>query len=261
MFPGVQADVQAKIRSLGKQTALGRYYIPVGSAVVVPVGLGGSMLVSAPTMFLPHDVSKTRNAYHSFMAALMAFRKQQGKSTVLVATGLCCGYGKMDPVVSAQQMREAFNDFIKGVAPSEIEHSTDPSVVMTRDRNDEQPKNFDNREIQFKITPSKRVHVKPGDVYVRPSGLPARPVLDAFFSLQSCITHFKVLETRQMPDRMGRPMIVFMTEERDSELVAYQAVLGPDETSIELRSTTSRVILASLPAFYVDDVDAIVYIE
>ena len=144
MFPGVQTAVQSQIRSLGKTTALGRHYLPVGSAVVVPVGFGCT-LVSAPTMFLPHDVSGTRNAYHAMMAALMAFAKQGGER--LVATGLCCGYGKMDPVVSAGQIREAYDDFLRGYTPPELERMDDPSFVVTQDRDDEQPANYDNREI------------------------------------------------------------------------------------------------------------------
>ena len=145
MFPGVQRAVQAQIRCLGKKTALGRYYLPVGSAVVVPVGFECA-LVSAPTMFLPHDVSATRNAYHAMMAALMAYAKH-ATCTRLVATGLCCGYGKMDPVVSAGQVREAYDDFVRGSVPLEIERLADPAFVVTRSRDDEQPRNFDNREI------------------------------------------------------------------------------------------------------------------
>ena len=146
MFPGVQRAVQAKIRMLGNRTALGRYYQPVGSALVVPVGVACT-LVSAPTMFLPHDVSATRNAYHAMMASLMAFKKQGGSATLLLATGLCCGYGKMDPAVSARQVREAYDDFVRGRVPEEIERADDPTFVVTESRDDEQPANYDNREI------------------------------------------------------------------------------------------------------------------
>ena len=103
MFPGIQKAVQDKIKTLGKKTALGRHYLSVGSAVVVPLDFACT-LVSAPTMFLPHDVSGTRNAYHAMMAALMAFRKTKTQK-LMVSTGLCCGYGRMDPIVSATQIR------------------------------------------------------------------------------------------------------------------------------------------------------------
>ena len=97
-------------------------------------------------MFLPHDVSTTRNAYHAMMASLMAYHKQDDMN-LLVSTGLCCGYGKMDPVVSARQVREAYDDFENGLKPAEIEHQGDNTFVVTQDRNDEQPRNYDNREI------------------------------------------------------------------------------------------------------------------
>ena len=63
----------------------------------------------------------------------------------LVATGLCCGYGKMDPVVSAKQTREAYDDFVAGLVPADF--SSDPSIVLTKSRDAEQPRNYDNREI------------------------------------------------------------------------------------------------------------------
>jgi len=147
MFPWVQMAVQEKIKDLGKLTGLGRYYLSVGSAVVVPVSIGCT-LASAPTMFLPHDVSKTRNAYHAMMATLMAFKKQDTTPMpmhTLVATGLCCGYGKMDPTVSAQQIRQAYDDFTSGAVP--VDSYIDPSFVITNNRDSEQPRNFDNREI------------------------------------------------------------------------------------------------------------------
>ena len=147
MFEGIQNVVQAKIKTLDKRTALGRFYLPVGSAVVVPVK-NRCCLVSAPTMFLPHDVSGTRNAYYAMMAALMAYRKQGSRVRLLVATGLCCGYGKMSPVVSARQMREAYDDFVAGRVPLEVEREDDPTYVITENRDHEQPDNYDNRELR-----------------------------------------------------------------------------------------------------------------
>jgi O-acetyl-ADP-ribose deacetylase (regulator of RNase III) len=148
MFPDVQRKVQDKIRILGKKTSLGRNYLPIGSAVIVPVGYD-CMLVSAPTMFLPQDVSKTKNAYYAMMASLMAFKKQ-GSCNLLITTNLCCGYGKMNPSVSAKQMRKAYDDFHNGNIPIEIEYKNDPSFLITRDHDYEQPRNFDNREIHEK---------------------------------------------------------------------------------------------------------------
>jgi O-acetyl-ADP-ribose deacetylase (regulator of RNase III) len=149
MFPGIQAKVQNKIRELGHLTTLGRPYLSIGSAIVVPVDRdrgSSTMLVSAPTMFLPHDVSMTRNAYDAMMATLIAY--QQNGADLLVTTGLCCGYGRMPGDVAARQMREAFDDFNAGRIPQLIERLNDPSFVITQNRDYEQPCNYDNREIQ-----------------------------------------------------------------------------------------------------------------
>ena len=74
MFPGCEQQVKQKIKDLGFQTLLGRDYVPIGSAFLVPVGETTGLLC-APTMFLPHDVSQTRNAYLSCLAALLVFQK------------------------------------------------------------------------------------------------------------------------------------------------------------------------------------------
>lgn len=113
IFPGVQSSVQKHIRKLGKTTALGRYYLPVGSAIIVPTGTDAQLIV-APTMFLPHNVSTTRNAYYSVFAALQMWRKYVVATQVsiirIVFTSHCCGYGGMSPDESAKQMMEAYSD-------------------------------------------------------------------------------------------------------------------------------------------------------
>ena len=144
MFPGCEQQVKQKIRDLGFQTLLGRSYMPIGSAFVVPVG-DTTGLICAPTMFLPHDVSKTRNAYLSCLASFLVFQKI-GLYETLVLTSHCCGYGKMSEKESARQMRKAYDDFLKGTHPRDV--CAGPSVVLMPLYNEEQPDNFDNREIK-----------------------------------------------------------------------------------------------------------------
>ena len=48
------------------------------------------------------------------------------------------------------QIREAYDDFTKGSYPVEIDKITDPSYFITVDHDEEQPRNFDNREIHEK---------------------------------------------------------------------------------------------------------------
>lgn len=164
MCPGIENHLrQTKLPSLGIATHLGRPYLPVGSATITE--WGGFCLISAPTMFLPHDVSRTRNAYHAFMAALCVFQKwrRMTGSTIneIVCPAMCTGWGNMPPEVAAKQMYDAYCDFKSGRCPQEISHWNDPTWFIAPSRDHEQPDNFDNREI--KIVPL-RAHLAGNDL-------------------------------------------------------------------------------------------------
>ncbi len=135
LFPNIQRDVQKKIKEVGKTTALGRKYIEVGSAVLVPKGT--SALICAPTMFQPEDVSNTNNAYDSFMAALLMITKYNRitgtQIKTLVVTSHCCGYGRMLETTSALQIHNAYIDFIRGKFSKEIDRFDDPCCLLMPD--------------------------------------------------------------------------------------------------------------------------------
>ncbi len=162
MFPGCEERIRQTIGEIGFHTLLGRPYLPIGSSFGIPVG-ETTNLICAPTMFLPHDVSETRNAYHSCLAALLCWKKMGGFTT-LVFTSHCCGYGKMNEEESARQMREAYDDFLKNNIPIDTSQRFD--VVLLPLVNDEQPNNYDNREIKdisivdlMKYSPIKSVTI------------------------------------------------------------------------------------------------------
>jgi len=143
MFPGCQQDVQSQIRSLGRLTQLGR--LPVG--LWIPVQ-GETMLISAPTMFLPHAVNTTRNAYWAMLAILVAMERivhENPAIQTVIIPSLCCGWGKMAPEEAVLQMRTAVNDFIARRFPPETEQRT--GFVLFPSRDAEQPPHYDNREI------------------------------------------------------------------------------------------------------------------
>jgi O-acetyl-ADP-ribose deacetylase (regulator of RNase III) len=119
MFPWAEAGVKALIRELGYTTRRGRPYLPVGTACSQMVGRDIA-LISAPTMFLPQDVSQTRNAYWAMMAVLVAADKLPEDIHTVVVPSLCCGWGRMLPAVAATQMREAYDDFCAGRVPAEV---------------------------------------------------------------------------------------------------------------------------------------------
>ncbi len=161
MFPGCEPQVKKMIAEIGKKTTLGRPYLPVGSALWFSVSSSAnadkqplvdeeSVLISAPTMFLPHDVSETRNAYWCMMACLQAMQKikveTKGAIDTLVCTSLCCGVGRMDAETSALQMCQALRDFEDGRVFEEVEDFGVHYVILPS-RDDAQPRNFDNREI------------------------------------------------------------------------------------------------------------------
>jgi len=113
MFPDVQKTVQAKIKEIGLHTVYYRYYLYIGSALLVDVKQT-RYLISAPTMWMPLDVSKTRNAYWAMRATLLvldkANTKLENKITTLICPGLCTGVGHMAPRTSAKQILEAIRD-------------------------------------------------------------------------------------------------------------------------------------------------------
>lgn len=153
MFKDVECKLRRhKLPKLGIQTTLGRHILPIGSATITPVG-ETTYLISAPTMFLPHDVSQTHNAYHAFMAALCCMDKFRSKGdhpeiTRMVCTAMCTGWGKMPAEKAATQMYTAYHDYREGRRPEEIMLHDDPEWFISHDHHEEQPDNFDNREIK-----------------------------------------------------------------------------------------------------------------
>lgn len=130
MFPGLEEVVQARIYEHGVTNAFGRYFLPVGSACCVT--MDSAIIIVAPTMFQPMDVSYTQNAYWSFLAALLLFDKlrKHDDDLCLVVTSHCCGYGRMNPTESAKQMRAAYEDFCGGAVPPDAAAQLDSTVVL-----------------------------------------------------------------------------------------------------------------------------------
>jgi O-acetyl-ADP-ribose deacetylase (regulator of RNase III) len=160
MFPGVEAQVKDAIASHKCMTLLGRAYLPIGRAVVVPTQHEGVKLVAAPTMWLPQDVRGTHNAYHAMYAALDAATRDGGIRR-LVVPGLGTGCGRLSAEEAVAQMRDAHCDFVAGRGPrfsaGEIEA--------------EQPNWYENTE--FKPVPAKDVCIQ------REGGLGVRMVSQA----------------------------------------------------------------------------------
>ena len=140
MFTNVERAVKARCRRLQIVSAFGRPYLPLASAMITKVDDAlNTVLVSAPTMYRPQNVSSTRNAYHAFMATLAVVHKFGCGIDTIVCPALCCGYGKMAPRVSAEQIHDAYVDFHNGRIPKELSHKNLPDVFICHEPKEEQP--------------------------------------------------------------------------------------------------------------------------
>jgi O-acetyl-ADP-ribose deacetylase (regulator of RNase III) len=97
------------------------YYgeLPVGNAVIIKTGNANiKYLISAPTMRIPQDISKTVNAYLAFRAALIEVKKFNEKNCNEINSILCPGLGtltgNMPPRVCAVQMKKAYDLIVAG---------------------------------------------------------------------------------------------------------------------------------------------------
>jgi O-acetyl-ADP-ribose deacetylase (regulator of RNase III) len=142
MFPGCRNQYENKLLALSYRTILGRPYLPVGSSIFIKRDLEESAIIFAPTMFKPSDVSKTRNAYYSFLSALYLMNKYNNTLLVpftsLIVTSHCCGYGMMDEEESAKQMYQALCDFKDNLNIIDTSNSLDTILFPLVD--DENPR-------------------------------------------------------------------------------------------------------------------------
>ena len=104
--------LQARLQELLRAEHDGE--LPVGQAVVVPTGDEAvPLLISAPTMRIPMDVSETVNAYLAFRAAIRVARRHNASGVgptieTVLCPGLGTAVGRMAPEVCARQMHYAY---------------------------------------------------------------------------------------------------------------------------------------------------------
>jgi O-acetyl-ADP-ribose deacetylase (regulator of RNase III) len=123
LFPGIQERVKANVETLGFQSLLGRSYLPIGKAIVT------DQIITSPSMLLPQNISSVpQNVKYCIHAAIKA---APSHCKVLVVPGIGCGYGKITPAKSFQQIKEGL---------------TCPTIPNLRDILFQQPKVYMNRE-------------------------------------------------------------------------------------------------------------------
>lgn len=104
-------ELESKVRAVLEHEFYGE--LPVGNAIIVETGNPNTpYLISAPTMRVPSDVSKTVNAYLAFKGVLSAVKKfnETAEKPIksIVCPGLGTGEGKMPAEACARQMYRAY---------------------------------------------------------------------------------------------------------------------------------------------------------
>jgi hypothetical protein len=138
MFQGIEEKVQEHMTTLNKVTPDGRHYLPIGSAIMVPTQNVSTYILASPTVFMSKDIKNTRNAYHSFMAALCVFdkfKKATNNHTIDTIVCPCHLFGgilfKLSYAEAAKQIWEAYHDFMSVKRPMEVGDKSDPYSYVT----------------------------------------------------------------------------------------------------------------------------------
>ncbi len=105
-------ELESNLKALLAELHFGE--IPVGQAIILPTQHTSiPYMVSAPTMRIPSNISKTINVYLAFRAALIAVHNHNAQTAVpirsILVPGLGTGVGQVQPRHAARQMKVAYN--------------------------------------------------------------------------------------------------------------------------------------------------------
>lgn len=148
IFPNIEKEVKQTVKELNIKNLMDRYYLPIGSSIIIDKG--EKCLIVAPTMLLPQDVSKTKNAYYATMSILYNIfinKKENSNNVDILFTSLCCGFGKMDEDEAIKQILQGINDY-KNFNPIVVNEN----IILNESNLHEQPKYYQNSE-WFNIKP------------------------------------------------------------------------------------------------------------
>ena len=148
MFPKLEADARQKIRNYPKITAQNQHYLPVGSAMVLPVlynsrkkcyrGLQNIYVIASPTMYRPKRIVGTLHPYWCFLATLRVLEKfnrhlvDKNKCLkTLLVPGLGTGCGEITSGDASSQIKDAILRFNSPQVDNFDECPDDPIVYLT----------------------------------------------------------------------------------------------------------------------------------
>lgn len=107
-------DLEKKLQQLIRELPEGE--LLVGQAIVLETGDQEiPFLISAPTMRIPtnFNIDTSVNAYLAMKAILIKAKTDNRISSVAIP-GLCTGVGRMQPIIAARQMFQAYKEIILG---------------------------------------------------------------------------------------------------------------------------------------------------
>ena len=107
-------DLEKKLQKIIKELPEGE--LLVGQAVLLQTGDPDiPYLISAPTMRIPtnFNIDTSVNAYLAMKAILLKARSEKEINSVAIP-GLCTGVGRMQPMIAARQMYQAYKEVVLG---------------------------------------------------------------------------------------------------------------------------------------------------
>ena len=107
-------DLEKRLQKIIKDSPEGE--LLVGQAILIETGDSiVPYLISAPTMRVPtnFNIDTSINAYLAMKAILIKAKSNDNISTIAVP-GLCTGVGRMQPIIAARQMFQAYKEIILG---------------------------------------------------------------------------------------------------------------------------------------------------
>jgi O-acetyl-ADP-ribose deacetylase (regulator of RNase III) len=107
-------DIEQKLQKIIKELPEGELLI--GQALLLETNNKDvPFLISAPTMRIPtnFNIDTSINAYLAMKAILIKAKSEERISSVAIP-GLCTGVGRMQPIISARQMFQAYREIILG---------------------------------------------------------------------------------------------------------------------------------------------------
>jgi O-acetyl-ADP-ribose deacetylase (regulator of RNase III) len=105
-------DLEKRLQQQIKELPEGE--LLVGQAILMETGDQTTpFLISAPTMRIPtnFNIDTSVNAYLAMKAILIKARKDDRISSIAIP-GLCTGVGRMQPIIAARQMFQAYKEII-----------------------------------------------------------------------------------------------------------------------------------------------------